>query len=63
VAKAKLAALANDHAGAYPYFARSLEQDLDALVCHLRFPYEHRKRTRSTNLLERTSSRSDGGRR
>ncbi len=37
-----------------PSFARSLEQDFDALVCHLRFPYEHRKRTRSTNLLERS---------
>ena len=31
-----------------------IERDLDALVCHLRFPSEHRKRIRSTNLLERT---------
>ena len=31
-----------------------IERALDALVCHLRFPLEHRKRTRSTNLLERT---------
>ncbi len=31
-----------------------IERDLDALVCHLRFPGEHRKRIRSTNLLERT---------
>jgi transposase-like protein len=31
-----------------------IERDLDALVCHLRFPAEHRKRIRSTNLLERT---------
>jgi putative transposase len=53
-AKAKLAALAAVYAAAYPSFARSLEQDLDALVVHLRFPYEHRKRIRSTNLLERT---------
>jgi putative transposase len=30
-----------------------IERDLDVLVVHLRFPYEHRKRTRSTNLLER----------
>ena len=31
-----------------------IERDLEALVCHLRFPAEHRKRIRSTNLLERT---------
>jgi transposase-like protein len=31
-----------------------IERDLDALTCHLRFPSEHRKRIRSTNLLERT---------
>jgi transposase-like protein len=53
-ASVKLQALAAEYAAAYPSFARSLEQDLDALVVHLRFPYEHRKRTRSTNLLERT---------
>src|SRR5207244_13228627 len=34
--------------------SRVIERDLDALVCHLRFPSEHRKRIRSTNLLERT---------
>ncbi len=28
--------------------------DLDELVEHLRFPSDHRKRIRSTNLLERT---------
>jgi putative transposase len=53
-AKAQLRALAADYGAAYPSFARSLEDDLDALVVHLRFPFEHRKRTRSTNLLERT---------
>jgi transposase-like protein len=31
-----------------------IERDLDALVAHLRWPSEHRKRIRSTNLLERT---------
>jgi hypothetical protein len=30
------------------------ERDLDALVAHLRWPSEHRKRIRTTNLLERT---------
>jgi transposase-like protein len=32
----------------------AIERDLNALTCHLRFPSEHRKRIRSTNLLERT---------
>jgi transposase-like protein len=53
-AKRQLAALAGDYGAAYPSFARCLDEDLDSLVVHLRFPYEHRKRTRSTNLLERT---------
>jgi putative transposase len=37
-----------------PSAAAVIERDLDALACHLRFPSEHRKRIRSTNLLERT---------
>jgi transposase-like protein len=52
-AKAKLQALAGDYRAAYPSFAHCLEEDIDALIVHLCFPYEHRKRTRSTNLLER----------
>ena len=31
-----------------------IETDLPALVAHLRFPSEQRKRIRTTNLLERT---------
>jgi transposase-like protein len=31
-----------------------IERDLDQLVIHLRWPTEHRKRIRTTNLLERT---------
>jgi len=31
-----------------------IERDVEALIAHLRFPSEHRKRIRSTNLLERT---------
>ena len=31
-----------------------IERDLDQLVVHLRWPTEHRKRIRTTNLLERT---------
>ncbi len=53
-AKAALTALARDYAPAYPSFARALEEDLDTLVVHLRFPSQHCKRIRSTNLLERT---------
>jgi putative transposase len=33
---------------------RTITEHVDQLVAHLRFPLEHRKRTRSTNLLERT---------
>jgi putative transposase len=53
-ARAGLLALAADHRAAYPSAAAVIERDLDALVRHLRFPSEHRKRIRSTNLLERT---------
>jgi len=53
-ARASLLALAADYRAAYPSAAAVIERDLDALVCHLRFPSEHRKRIRSTNLLERT---------
>jgi putative transposase len=53
-ARAGLLALAGDYRAAYPSAAAVIERDLDALVCHLRFPAAHRKRIRSTNLLERT---------
>lgn len=52
-ARAGLQALVADYRAAYPS-AAVIERDLDAPVCHLRFPSEHRKRIRSTNLLERT---------
>jgi transposase-like protein len=42
-----------EHAG-YDAAARSLAEDLDALVAHLRYPLRHRERWRSTNLLERS---------
>ncbi len=51
---AGLLALAVDYRSAYPSAMAVIERDLAALVCHLRFPAEHRKRIRSTNLLERT---------
>src|SRR6266508_1099798 len=53
-ARAGLLALAADYRRAYPAAMAVIERDLDALVCHLRFPTAHRKRIRSTNLLERT---------
>src|SRR5438477_11286811 len=42
-----------EHAG-YESAARCLADDLDALVVHLRYPLRHRRRWRSTNLLERS---------
>ncbi len=53
-AKAGLLALAGDYRTAYPSAMRVIDDNIDQLVAHLRFPLEHRKRTRSTNLLERT---------
>jgi transposase-like protein len=53
-AKAGLLALAGDYRTAYPSAMRVIDDHVDQLVAHLRFPLEHRKRTRSTNLLERT---------
>jgi putative transposase len=42
-----------DKAG-YAAAAKSLADDLDALDVHLRYPTRHRRRWRSTNLLERS---------
>jgi putative transposase len=53
-AKAGLLALAADYRAAYPSAMKTIDEHADQLVAHLRFPLEHRKRTRSTNLLERT---------
>jgi putative transposase len=47
-----------DKAG-YTAAARCLADDLDALVVHLRYPTRHRRRWRSTNLLEGRSARSN----
>src|SRR5213082_4182912 len=38
----------------YTAAAKCLADDLDALVVHLRYPIRHRRRWRSTNLLERS---------
>jgi transposase-like protein len=42
-----------DHSG-YTAASKCLDNDLDALVVHLRYPLAHRRRWRSTNLLERS---------
>jgi transposase-like protein len=49
-----LEGIAADYRSAYPSAMAVIERDLDALVAHLRWPSEHRKRIRTTNLLERT---------
>ena len=50
-----LQALAGELDGAgYIAAAKCLADDLDALVVHLRYPTRHRRRWRSTNLLERS---------
>jgi transposase-like protein len=54
-AKQSLQALIDDlDKGGFASAARCLADDLDALVVHLRYPVRHRRRWRSTNLLERS---------
>jgi transposase-like protein len=54
-AKQRLRALVDElDKGGYSSAAKCLADDLDALVVHLRYPLRHRRRWRSTNLLERS---------
>ena len=53
-ATSELQGIIADYRTAYPPAMAVIETDLPALVTHLRFPSEHRKRIRTTNLLERT---------
>src|SRR3954453_19925510 len=54
-AKQRLQALVDElETGGFSSAARCLAGDLDALVVHLRYPTRHRRRWRSTNLLERS---------
>ena len=53
-ARRGLEAIIADYRSAYPSAMVVIERDLDALITHLRWPSEHRKRIRTTNLLERT---------
>jgi transposase-like protein len=53
--KQRLQALVDQlNAEGFTTAARCLADDLDALVVHLRYPLRHRRRWRSTNLLERS---------
>lgn len=53
--KRRLQALVDElDRGGYTAAAKCLADDLDALVVHLRYPTIHRRRWRSTNLLERS---------
>jgi putative transposase len=53
-ARRGLEAIILDYRSAYPSAMAVIERDLEQLVVHLRWPSEHRKRIRTTNLLERT---------
>ena len=53
-ARRGLEAIVADYRAAYPSAMKVITDNLDALVTHLRWPTEHRKRIRSTNVLERT---------
>jgi putative transposase len=53
--KQRLQALVDElERAGYTAAAKCLADDLDALVVHLRYPPRHRRRWRSTNLLERS---------
>jgi putative transposase len=54
-ARQRLQALVDElDEGGFTAAAKCLADDLDALVVHLRYPTRHRRRWRSTNLLERS---------
>ena len=53
-AQRRIDAFTNRHATASPAAVRCLEDDRQALTSFLRFPTEHHKRIRHTNLIERT---------
>jgi putative transposase len=54
-ARQRLQALVDElDQGGFTAAAKCLADDLDALVVHLRYPTRHRRRWRSTNLLERS---------
>lgn len=54
VARARVKEFALRFSRAYPGAVACLEDDLEALLVHLRLPAEHWRRTRHTNFIERT---------
>ena len=53
-AQRRIDAFADCHTDAFPAAVRCLQDDRQALTSFLRFPAEHHKRIRHTNLIERT---------
>lgn len=53
-AQRRVDAFADRHGTAFPAAVRCLQDDRQALTSYLRFPTEHHKRIRHTNLIERT---------
>lgn len=54
VARARVKEFALRYGRTYPGAVACLEDDLEALLVHLRLPAEHWRRTRHTNFIERT---------
>jgi hypothetical protein len=53
-----LEAIIADYRTAYPSATSMIERDLDALVVHLRWPSDHRKRIRTRTCSSARSLRS-----
>jgi transposase-like protein len=52
-ARARLREFIDKYKKAYPPLVRSLQQDVDTLLNHLKVPFRHRRSVRTTNLVER----------
>jgi putative transposase len=61
IARDLAAGIRADHAASVPSALACFEDDFEACIAHLRLPVTHRRATRTTNLLERCSSRSGVG--
>ena len=57
-ARSRAAAFETKWSSKYPGAVACLTDDLDTLTTHLRFPRQHHKRIRHTNLIERTFGES-----
>jgi len=52
--KRRLRRVASEYESAYPSAIRSLQDDAEASLAHLKLPHKHRKSIRTTNLVERS---------